>query len=219
MNRRGLALYLLLALFVPLCGAAEAGSDTHEAIALSCELGFLHVAYPGGALTSTGFRGSVSFTVGEGLYPGYARLLLGDLEATISSFPVFVDPDGDGVMERRLIDDVTLSEADVRWVHGGIHLATGEFILYLHLLVSDLSSRGIVAFEPQYVRLVLCGTLRPGAASLSERSRSGPQRGAGRSGADAQGALLSRLVSGIHRIGPASRLDTALAPPEHRPSG
>lgn len=167
MNSRALAVLLLLVLFAPLSCAAGAAFETHEVIALSCELGFLQVAYPGGAFTSTGFRGSLSFAVGEDLYPGYARLLLAKLEAAISQFPLFFDLDGDGTTERRLLDDVMVSEADVQWAHGGIHLATGDFILYLHLLVPNLYSQGIVAFEPQYVRLVLCGTLRPGGTSLS----------------------------------------------------
>jgi hypothetical protein len=167
MNSRGLAVLLLLVLLAPLSGAARAESETHEVIALSCELGFLQVAYPGGAFTSTGFRGSLSFAVGEDLYPGYARLLLAKLEATISEFPLFLDIDGDGATERRLLDNVTVSEADVRWAHGGIHLATGEFLLYVHLHLPELRTQGAVVLERQYVRLVLHGVLRQGATSLS----------------------------------------------------
>ncbi|GEM_PF-1294253 len=166
MNSRGLAVFLLLVLFATLCCAVGAESETHEVIALSCELGFLQVAYPGGAFTSTGFRGSLCFAVGEDLYPSYARLLLAKLEATISGFPLFLDLDGDGATERRLLDDMMVSEADVRWAHGGIHLATGEFLLYVHLLVPELRTQGAVVLERQYVRLVLHGILRQGAASL-----------------------------------------------------
>jgi hypothetical protein len=167
MNSRGLAVFLLLVLFAPLSCAAWAESEIPKVISLSCELGFLQVAYPGGEITSTGFRGSLSFAVGEALYPGYARLLLAKLEATISEFPLFLDLDGDGAAERRLLDNVTVSEADVRWAHGGIRLATGEFLLYVHLHLPELRTQGAVVLEQQYVRLVLHGVLRQGATSLS----------------------------------------------------
>lgn len=166
MNRR-LLMICSSVLVVLLSPAGWAQSEAQEAIAMSCGLGFLEIESPSGEVTNAGFRASLSLAVGESLFPGYARLLLTDFAATIPALPAFADVDADGLVERVLLDPISVSYSQTIWVHGGIHLATGDFILYLHLLVPNLYSQGIVAFEPQYVRLVLCGTLRPGRTSLS----------------------------------------------------
>ncbi len=167
MNARGLVVLFVLVLSAPLSCAAQLSSEAQPAARLSCDLGFVQVTYADGTAISTSFRGLLSLAVGEEFYPGYTRLLVADFEATISGLPVFVDLNGDGVAERLLLDEVSLAATDIRWTHGGIRLATGEFLLYVHILVPDLRAQGATALGPQYVRLVLRGTLEQGATSMS----------------------------------------------------
>ncbi|MCX6094664.1 MAG: hypothetical protein NTY63_07595 [Candidatus Bipolaricaulota bacterium] len=152
MNSRGLVVLFVLVLSAPLSCAAQLPSEAQPAARLSCDLGFLQAMYPDGTAISTSFRGLLSLAVGEELYPGYARLLVADFEATISGLPVFVDLNGDGLAERLLLDAVSLTATDIRWTHGGIRLATGDFLLYVHILVSDLRVQGATVLGPQYVR-------------------------------------------------------------------
>ncbi len=167
MNSRGLLVLFVLVLTAPLSCAAQLPCEAQPAARLSCGLGFVQVTYSDGTAISTSFRGLLSLAVGEELCPGYARLLVADFEAMISALPVFVDLDSDGLAERLLLDAVSLTATDVRWTHGGIRLATGEFLLYVHILVPDLRAQGATVLGPQYVRLVLRGTLEQGTTSLS----------------------------------------------------
>ena len=71
------------------------------------------------------------------------------------------------VRQRLLLAAISLTATDIRWAHGGIRPATGEFLLYVHILVADLRAQGATVLGPQYVRLVLRGTLAQGATFLS----------------------------------------------------
>ncbi|MDD5263227.1 MAG: hypothetical protein PHU43_00105 [Candidatus Bipolaricaulis sp.] len=167
MDRRGLLVLLLLVLSAPLSCAMQLPSEAQPAACWSCDLGLLQATYPNGTAINTSFRCLLSLAVGEPFYAGYAPLLLADFEATISALPVFVDLDGDGLAKRLLLAAISLTATDIRWAHGGIRPATGEFLLYVHILVADLRAQGATVLGPQYVRLVLRGTLAQGATFLS----------------------------------------------------
>lgn len=144
---------------VGLCGvgALANGGAANERL-VTCPFGGIEVTAPNGQSAYTAASGTARLVIEASRVPGYATCYLEDVEISIRRFALPTQGDRTSAPSRRTVPDFVITDERFRVNHGAVNLKTGEFFVYVHLVLPITGGAGAVS-RTVHLAVHLHGTL------------------------------------------------------------